>query len=40
MRKMSAVCEKKHDMVIQQFVEDATLVNKISLRNYQNVRKS
>lgn len=30
MRKMSAVCEKKHDMVIQQFVEDATIVNKLT----------
>ena len=33
MKKMSAVCEKKHDKVIQQFVQEATLVLFEAYRN-------
>jgi hypothetical protein len=32
-KKMSSVCEKKHDKVIQQFVEEATMVRMNLLRN-------
>ena len=37
---MSAVCEKKHDAVIQQFVEEATMVKLKILRNYRNAREN